>query len=581
MADTNASSNNVATLSILGRIAREMVGSELQCHRVAIGAALELLGIALGIGGPITLKMLIDGLGGGALGSVQIILYIAAFAFSWSGATICSTARIVYSTRIIDQVTGTLAEDALRTALPAAATTRDADSGQTLGLIERLPFSLYIVADGLIWRAVPLVVQVLATAAVMAALVPARYLIALSLILAAYVVTTRIGAKYHREVSKAANEAMGQVSRNNGDILRNARRVVFNGALEREMGGVARRYYDRGRSTQKVTASLVGLSVIQYGTLSLGLFGVLLLAGYDVIRHVLTVGDMVLIQSFTLRLVVPLGGFAFVVSQASTALANLREVLSLTDEVDDAPWPIRFATGAGAVELEDVSFSYGPGLAGLSGITAKIEPGSLTAIVGPNGSGKSTLAQLIAGILQPSAGAVWVDGVSMATIPPRARHQWALYVPQFIGLFNRSLGSNMTYPPTGFSLEELADILKRWHFQEDGRELDFDAMVGEQGERLSGGQMQKLELARVSGVYVPVVILDESTSALDPASEQTVVAELRERFGGNRTFIMITHHESVAEVADNVLFVKDGRLVRQGRHVELLADSAAYRKLWV
>ncbi|WKL56687.1 hypothetical protein Q1W73_13560 [Asticcacaulis sp. ZE23SCel15] len=105
-------------------------------------------------------------------------------------------------------------------------------------------------------------------------------------------------------------------------------------------------------------------------------------------------------------------------------------------------------------------------------------------------------------------------------------------------------------------------------------------LVGEQGEQLSGGQLQKLELARVSGVYVPVVILDGSTSALDPASEQTVVTELRELFWGDRTFIMITHHENVAEIADNVLFVKDGRLVRQGRHAELLADLAAYKRLW-
>lgn len=580
MADTNGSSSNLSILSILGRIAREMVGSEPQRERVAIGAALEGLGIGLGVGGPVALKLLIDGLGAGALGSLQVILYIAAFALSWAGATICTTARIVFSTRVIDQVTGTLAEHALRTALPLAATRRDADSGQTLGLIERLPFSLYIVADGLIWRAVPLVVQVVATAAIMTWLVPARYLIALILVLAAYVLTTRIGTKHHREVSMEANTAMGRVSQNTGDILRNARRVVFNGALEREMGRVARRYYDRGNITQKVTASLVWLSVIQYGTLSLGLFGLLLLAGNDVTRHVLTVGDLVLVQSFALRLVIPLGGFAFVISQASTAFANLREVLTLANEVDDAPWPIRYVTGAGTVKLEDVHFSYGPGLPGLTGITAEIQPGSLTVIVGPNGSGKSTLAQIIAGILQPSVGEIRIDDVPLSTVPVRARDGWVLYVPQFIGLFNRSLGSNVTYPPTGFSLEEIGDILKRWHFMEDGRELDFEAMVGEQGERLSGGQLQKLELARVSGVYVPVVILDESTSALDPASEHIIVEELRKRFGGNRTLVMITHHEAMAEAADRVLFVKNGRLGRQGKHAELLADSAAYRRLW-
>ena len=581
MADINGSSIKVTTLTMLRRVAREMVASRRQRVRVAIGAGLESLGIALGIAGPIALKGLIDGLSAGTLGPTGIILYVAAFAVSWSGATICTTARMVYSTRIIDEVTGTLAENTLRAALPAAATARDTDSGQTLGRIERLPFSLYIVADGLIWRAVPLVIQVAATAAVMAALVPTRYLIALCLVLGAYALTTRIGAAHHRAVSNRANAVASRVSQNNGDILRNARRVVFNGAIEWEMGRAARRYRDKAQGMQAVTASLVELSAIQYGTLSLGLFGLLLLAGHDVAHHVLTVGDLILVQAYALRLVVPLGSFAFIISQASLALANLREVLSLSRAPEGDIQGVDVPAGAATMTLENVQFAYGPGLPGINGITAKIQAGSFTVIVGPNGSGKSTLAQLIAGILVPSAGAVRIAGRDLATVEARARHRLVLYVPQFIGLFNRPLGSNALYPPTRLTEAEVAELLMQWQFADAGKEVDFHAIVGEQGERLSGGQMQKLELARVVGIQAPVIILDESTSALDPASERAVVAELCERFGGRTTLIMITHHEGMAEIADHVLFVKNGRLVRQGRHSELLADSAVYRKLWI
>jgi ABC-type bacteriocin/lantibiotic exporter with double-glycine peptidase domain len=145
---------------------------------------------------------------------------------------------------------------------------------------------------------------------------------------------------------------------------------------------------------------------------------------------------------------------------------------------------------------------------------------------------------------------------------------------------NRSLLTNALYPPSTQSEAELLELLSAWHFYSPDRPIDLSISAGEQGERLSGGQRQKLELARISRVRVPAIILDESTSALDPASEADIIQSLRYQFDGKTTLVLITHRKTLAEMADQVLFMKNGALMRAGRHEQLLQDSAAYARLW-
>jgi ABC-type multidrug transport system fused ATPase/permease subunit len=557
-----------------------MVASSSQRWRIGAGAALEVLSIALGIAGPILLKLLVDGLTAKSLPAAWMTLCVVAFAVTWAGASICSAARVVFSTRVIDDLTGDLVSDALAARLPAAATARDGDSGRMLGLVERLPYSLLIVADGLIWRAAPLIIQLVATLAVLGELAPLRYGVAMVAFAVVYVLVTRIGSQRHQALANQTNVAMADVSQNTGDVLRNARRVVLNGALDVELADIRAGYRRRARANQNVAGSLVRLTLFQYGSLAAGLLALLWMGGLDVVVGKLTVGDFVLLQAYALRLILPLSGFAFVLSQATVAIGNIRDVLDLLVHPENGADGADALPGAALVSLEHVTFHYGPGLPGVSNISAEIQPGSFTVIVGPNGSGKSTLTQVMAGLLEPADGRVALNHQDIGKLPRRNRHRHILYVPQFIGLFNRSLGANALYPPTAQTEDDMARLLNQWNFYEAGRDIDFGAPVGEQGERLSGGQIQKLELARVAGVNVPVIILDESTSALDPASEAAVISELRYRFGLRTTLIMISHRQQMAEAADHVLFLKAGRLVGQGTHDNLRAASPDYRGLW-
>lgn len=568
------------TFKVILTLTRKMLGDGGAMRwRMSLGIALELVGVALGILGPYFLKTLIDGFAANVpVGG--ILMLVGLFVLSWSGGSVLSTIRSVYSTQVIDQIAGDMAISTLRGKLPDFAKTKTSETGGTLGLLERLPYSLSIIVDGLIWRSLPIALQLLGSLWLVCVLIPPHYALILAFVLAGYVLTTWLAARRHRRRSADANLAIGAVSRELGDVLRNARRVVFNGTIDLETARVTDLFSAKARANTRMMWSLVGMVGWQYGVVGMGFIVLLSLGTSDVLAHRMTVGDFVLLQAYALRLAAPLAGIGFVISQSAVAIANIREVLELPGPPTRTVAVTSHDEKASRVSIRNVTFGYSPDQNVLSDVSIDIEQGSFTVIIGPNGSGKSTLAQLMAGILEPQRGTVSIDGRDLSAIPSAERHRQVLYVPQFIGLFNRSLASNGLYPPTTLTQIELAALLNRWRFHEGDRPINLDIGVGEQGERMSGGQIQKLELARLTGIARPVLILDESTSALDPASEALVVLDLRRRIGEGMTLVMVSHHVQLARQADRIIFLSAGRIAADGRHEELLMSSPDYRSHW-
>ncbi len=562
------------------RLAKMMVSRPLAVRsQCLVAAILEGVGIGLSTAGPFLLKWLVDAVAGHRVPIPELVLLVAGFVVAWSGSTLISTIRSVYSGHVIDALTTALTLAALRGSLPATTVSKDGDSGRILGLIERLPFSLQIVVDGLVWRAFPLVLQIVISLALVSYLIPLCYAIILAAVFVGFVLATWLGAIWYREPARRANQASSDVSQLIGDILRNARRVVFNGALDLELDAIGVKYRVKAQAGRSVWWSLVQFSGLQYLIIGVGLLILLTMGAIDVGAGRMTVGDFVLLQAYAFRLALPLSSFGFTLSQAGVAIGNIRDVFALQPG-DAEPGDSPIIGGAAEVELRDVSFSYGPLLPGLREVSARFRPGSFNVIVGANGSGKSTLAQVIAGILEPASGEIFLGGNRMAAVDRSLRHRLILYVPQFIGLLNRSLRDNALYPPTSITEADAADLLREWQFHEGAHTLDLDAEVGEMAERLSGGQIQKLELARLAGVQVPVIILDESTSALDPKSETRVIKSLRQVFEGKTTLVLVTHRRSTAELANQVVLMQGGRLLAAGTHEELMAGCMEYHQLW-
>lgn len=580
MAITRHSSSKGRTC-VIATLAAAMVDRTFGL-RADLGAslALETLAIGLATGGPFALKMLIDGMEKGTESTLWAGGLVVAFIVSWLGAGVLQAWRQRFSQNILNRLNAVIVDEALSAVMPSLVGNRDSDSGRLLGAMERLPYSLQVIVEGLIWQTAPTILQVLISLTIILGILKPLYVVILALTLVGFAVSAWFGAVRQNTVSLNASAAAGHLSETLGDVLRNARRVVLNGALPAERHLIAERFEGKRQAFRRMLTSQVLVVLLQYGTAGLGLACLLTLGAHDVFAGRMTIGEFVLLQAYGFRLMLPLSGFGFVISQAAIALITVREVLDLGREGQTVEVPISPPEGAAELVLRDVAFSYGLGLSGLHNVSVTLTPGSFNVIVGPNGSGKSTLAQVMAGLLEPASGEVVISNVPLRTVPRDQRYRFLLYVPQTVALLNRSLLANALYPPSSQTQGDIARLLAEWRFFDPARDIDFTAGVGEQGERLSGGQIQKLELARIARVKVPAIILDESTSALDPVSEADIIRTLREGYGAATTLVLITHRKGLAEMADQVLFMKNGTLMRAGSHEMLRRDSAAYVRLW-
>ncbi|EIF76755.1 ABC transport system, membrane protein [Burkholderia pseudomallei 354e] len=549
---------------------------------IVAGVLVEALTSAFMLLGPIALKLAVDEMARPRFDAAKASVDIALFAVLWSASAISSIALLAYTGRIVHAVSNALLRRALHAQLPALASRASSDSGYVQGLLERLPYSLQVIIEGVLWKIVPVAIQLAVALVLIALLVPLRYAAILFAVLAAYFVFSHLSAEQYEKSAATTNEAAGALSAALGDVLANAPRVVYNGALAREIDYVGARAGARLDVDWRRSWLLTRAAACQYGIIALGMAAMFVLCVRDIAAGRITLGDFMLLQTYVLQFALPLGAYGFVLRQAGAALANVREALDIAPRpapaaaIGAAPPPGR--SGA-PIAVRRLAFRRADRFA-IEPMSFDLPAGSYTAIVGHNGSGKSTLAKIVAGRLAPDEGVVAYGDVDLYRVASDARHRFALYVPQDVALLNRSLRENVRYYPSTLTDDDAARLLERLAFHKDGRPIDLDGEVGEGGARLSGGQVQKVELVRLMGVDVPAIVLDETTSGLDPHSDALGIAMLRERLGQRTTLVLITHRIANVEAADQVLFLSGGRLVAAGPHRRLVDTCDEYRAFW-
>jgi ABC-type multidrug transport system fused ATPase/permease subunit len=546
---------------------------------LAVGAVEDALGLGLATSAPYLLKRAVDQLGHAS--ALQLSGLVSGFVLCWTAPSVVSALKAPKTAHLVDRLYRRMGQTLLYRQLPRLATGEEPESGRLASALERLPFSLSTIIDGLIWRTLPILGQLLVSLLALALTLPPRYAALLGLTVIAYAAVSYRGAGRHAAQIQAFNASTSRLSIDLADVLRNAERILCNGTLASEIAGLQMAAGERVRAQAALARSVLLSASLQFITLAVGLSLVLILAGLDVSAGRLRIGDFVLLQAFALRLALPIGGLVLVVRQAAVALANVDEVLSLgeddrLDRIGGLHEPAALDAMSAALAVDNVSFAFPTG-AGVTDVSVTLRSPQLVALVGPNGSGKSTLARLITGILKPTKGAIHVGGVPLSTIAADRRAGTVLYVPQFISLFNRSIGANGRYPPAELTSDALEARLQAWRFNET-KPVDLSVLAGEQGAQLSGGQVQKLELARLCAVETSILVLDESTSALDQRSEAEAIAALRARRAGRLT-ILVTHREAIAAGADQVIFMQAGRIAAMGTHSALMR-LASYRNLW-
>jgi len=353
--------------------------------------------------------------------------------------------------------------------------------------------------------------------------------------------------------------------------------------------GLEQRRYDESRAKYEDAAikthySLGMLNAGQALIFTAGLTICMLIAGQRVAAGLFTIGDFVMINALLIQLYQPLhlmGTIYRAIRQSLVDLENLFGILNAKPEILDKPGAKALKVKKGKISFDKVSFSYDVERSILKDISFKVPAGHMVAIVGPSGAGKSTISRLLFRFYQPLGGSIKIDGQNIADVTQASLRRAIGMVPQDTVLFNDTIYYNIAYGNPKATPEQVIEAAKMAHIHEFVTDLPkgYDSLVGERGLKLSGGEKQRVAIARTILKAPPILMLDEATSALDSFTEKEIQAALDE-VAQDRTTLVIAHRLSTIIHADNIIVLDKGHIAEQGNHAELLQKNGLYAGLW-
>ena len=453
--------------------------------------------------------------------------------------------------------------------------TRDIERG-TRGVHSLISYSLYSI--------LPTIVEVTMVLVLLAVKFDAWFawitLAALVLYIAFTVTITEWRTKFRKQMNELDSTAHTKAI----DSLLNYETVKYFNNEDYE----AKRYDESlerlRRAALKSQSTLSILNTGQQLIIATALIGILWRATEGVVAKQLTLGDLVMVNAFMIQLYIPLNFLGVVYREIKQSLTDLDKMFTLLErerEVDDSPGAQPLKVTHGVVRFENVSFAYETSRPILHDVSFEIPAAKTVAVVGPSGAGKSTLARLLYRFYDVGSGRITIDGRNLRDVTQSSLRQAIGIVPQDTVLFNDTVGYNIAYGRPGAGHDDVVQAAQaaRIHQFIASTPKGYETVVGERGLKLSGGEKQRVAIARTLLKDPPIVIFDEATSALDSANERAIQEQLRSA-ARNKTALVIAHRLSTVVDAHQILVMEQGRIVERGTHAQLLSQGGRYAEMW-
>ena len=411
-----------------------------------------------------------------------------------------------------------------------------------------------------------------------------RYALTVVVMIALYLWFTRVATDWRIQIRRNMNESDTDANVKAIDSLLNYETVKYFGAEKRE----AERYnQSMERYERNSVSSYVSLAVLNSGQgfiFSMALMVVMILCVIDIREGRNTIGDFVLLNGLMIQLYQPLNFMGMVYREVKQAIIDIEamfDVLGQNAEIKDRPEAKPLAIEQGAIKFDNVHFAYDPARPILKGISFEVPAGHTVAVVGPSGAGKSTISRLLYRFYEPQGGSISIDGQKLGDVTQESLRGAIGMVPQDTVLFNDSIAYNIRYGLWEATEEEVFEAARTAQIDDFIRSLPqgYKSQVGERGLKLSGGEKQRVAIARTILKSPPILLLDEATSALDSFTEREIQSAL-DRVATGRTTLVIAHRLSTIVNADEILVLDSGEIVERGKHDDLLAKEGVYAAMW-
>lgn len=450
--------------------------------------------------------------------------------------------------------------------------------------IERGSRGISFLLNFMLFNVLPTLVEIALVAGILITKYSYWFAIVTFTTLATYIAFTLAITEWRMIFRRTMNDMDSKANTRAVDSLINYETVKYFGNERYEAQRYDAHLADWERAAVNNQVSLALLNLGQGTIIAVGITVLMVLAAHGVVTHTMTIGDLVLVNAYLIQLYSPLHFLGFVYREIKNSLADMERMFRLLDypaEIQDAPHAPRLRLDRGEVRFEHVDFGYQPERQILRNVDFSVQSGAKVAIVGRSGAGKSTISRLLFRFYDVTHGAVRIDGQDIRTVTQESLRAAIGVVPQDTVLFNDTVYQNLLYGRPGATRDEVVQAARHAHIHDfiSGLPLGYETMVGERGLKLSGGEKQRVAIARTILKHPRILVFDEATSALDSESERAIQDALREIARGHTTLV-IAHRLSTIVDADEIIVLDAGQILERGTHAALLARGGAYARLW-